>query len=76
MSVIAAWLVHLYTAGGAVMAPRGTVHTFWNPRPEPARYLLVMTPRISRLIEALHAPGAPAPEEVFRQHDSELIGWP
>jgi mannose-6-phosphate isomerase-like protein (cupin superfamily) len=62
-------------AGDAVMAPRGTVHTFWNPRPEPARYLLVMTRRISQLIEALHAPGAPSPKQVFRDHDSELIGW-
>jgi mannose-6-phosphate isomerase-like protein (cupin superfamily) len=63
-------------AGGAVMAPRGTVHTFWNPRPEPARYLLVMTRRISELIEALHAPGASPAEQVFRDYDSELIGWP
>jgi mannose-6-phosphate isomerase-like protein (cupin superfamily) len=63
-------------AGGAVMAPRGVVHTYWNPRPEPARYLLFMTRRISDLIEALHAPGAPSPAEIFEQHDSELIGWP
>lgn len=63
-------------AGGAVMAPRGTVHTYWNPRPEPARYLLVMTPRISRLVENLHAPGAGPPDQVFREHDSVLIGWP
>ena len=38
-------------AGGAVLAPRGTAHTYWNPRPEPARYLLVMTatdPRADR----------------------------
>ena len=64
------------SAGGAVVAPRGTVHTFWNPRPEPARYVLVMTARIAALIDALHAPGAPPPDQVFRQHDSELIGWP
>jgi mannose-6-phosphate isomerase-like protein (cupin superfamily) len=63
-------------AGGAVMAPRGTVHTFWNPRPEPCRYVLVMTARISALIDALHAQGAPPPDQVFREHDSELIGWP
>jgi mannose-6-phosphate isomerase-like protein (cupin superfamily) len=63
-------------AGGAVMAPRGTVHTYWNPRPEPARYLLVMTPRISKLIEALHSEGARSAEEVFAAHDSELLGWP
>src|SRR5919202_953759 len=41
-------------AGSAVLAPAGTAHTYWNPRPEPARYLLVMTPRINALIEALH----------------------
>src|SRR5205807_1925244 len=41
--------------GGAVLAPRGAPHTYWNPHPDPARYLLVMTPRISQLIEAIHA---------------------
>ena len=30
-------------AGGAVFAPRGKPHTFWNPSPEPARYLVVMS---------------------------------
>ena len=64
-------------AGAAVIAPRGTVHTYWNPRPEPARYLLVMTERIAALIEALHAPGARDDmAAVFRAHDSTLIGWP
>jgi uncharacterized cupin superfamily protein len=66
-------------AGGAVLAPRGTVHTYWNPRPEPARYLLVMTARIRALIDALHALEAREPEAlaaVFRDHDSELLGWP
>jgi uncharacterized cupin superfamily protein len=61
-------------AGGAVMAPRGTPHTFWNPHAEPARYVLVMTPTIRALIDALHAGGEP--DEVFRAHDSTLIGWP
>ena len=66
-------------AGGAVLAPRGTVHSYWNPRPEPARYLLVMTARIRALIDALHALEAREPEAlaaVFRDHDSELLGWP
>jgi mannose-6-phosphate isomerase-like protein (cupin superfamily) len=63
-------------AGGAALAPRGTPHTYWNPRPEPARYLLAMTPRIHALIEAIHAPGAGDMAEVFRAHDSTLIGWP
>jgi uncharacterized cupin superfamily protein len=64
-------------AGGAVIASAGTPHTYWNPRPEPARYLLVMTARIAALIDALHAPGETrGMEEVFRAHDSTLIGWP
>ena len=66
-------------AGGAVLAPRGTVHTYWNPRPEPARYLLVMTARIRALIDAIHALEAREPDAlaaVFRDHDSELLGWP
>ena len=62
-------------AGAAVLAPRGTVHTYWNPRPEPARYVLAMTPRIHALIEALHGPGADL-EAIFREHASTLIGWP
>ena len=66
-------------AGGAVLAPRGTVHTYWNPRPEPARYLLVMTARIRALIDAIHALETREPDAlaaVFRDHDSELLGWP
>jgi hypothetical protein len=59
-----------------VVAPRGTPHTYWNPRPEPARYLLVMTPAIHDLIESLHAPGSGDMEAVFCAHDSTLIGWP
>jgi uncharacterized cupin superfamily protein len=64
-------------AGSAVIAPRGTAHTYWNPRPEPARYLLMMTTTIAALIDALHAPGARDDmAAVFRAHDSTLIGWP
>jgi mannose-6-phosphate isomerase-like protein (cupin superfamily) len=63
------------TAGGAVLAPRGTPHTYWNPRRDRARYVIVMTPTIRRLIDALH----PRDEgvtmaDVFRAHDSTLIG--
>jgi mannose-6-phosphate isomerase-like protein (cupin superfamily) len=66
-------------AGGAVIAPRGTPHTFWNPSPDPVRYLLIMTPRIKRLIDALHALSSSDPQAVgavFREHESEFIGWP
>jgi uncharacterized cupin superfamily protein len=65
--------------GGAVVAPRGTPHTYWNPSPEPARYLLIMTRRIAALIDAIHAletRDADALNEVFERHDSQLLGWP
>ena len=71
-------VVHV-PAGGAVLAPRGTPHTYWNPSPDPLRYLLVMTPRVQRLIEAIHAMterGEEALAGVFAAHRSEYLGWP
>jgi mannose-6-phosphate isomerase-like protein (cupin superfamily) len=66
-------------AGGAVLVPRGTSHTYWNPHPTPTRYVLVMTPRINALIEALHAlteRDQTTLERTFREHASEYLGWP
>jgi mannose-6-phosphate isomerase-like protein (cupin superfamily) len=63
-------------AGAAVLVPRGTPHTYWNPTAEPVRYLLVMTPRILHLIEAIHALKERSPaalRAVFEEHDSELL---
>jgi mannose-6-phosphate isomerase-like protein (cupin superfamily) len=65
--------------GGALIARRGTPHTYWNPRPDPARYLLVMTPRIHALIDALHAliePNERSVAATFADHASEYLGWP
>jgi mannose-6-phosphate isomerase-like protein (cupin superfamily) len=62
--------------GEAVLVPRGTPHTFWNAHDGPTRYLLAMTPRIQRLIDALHAPSDRPVEELFRAHASEYLGWP
>lgn len=59
--------------GEVVLAPRGTPHTFWNAGPEPARYVLVMTPRIHRLVAALHAEGASDYAAIFHDHASELL---
>jgi mannose-6-phosphate isomerase-like protein (cupin superfamily) len=59
-------------AGSAVLAPRGIPHTYWNAGEEEARYLLVMTPRIARLIEAIHAPGADI-AQVFAAHNSVML---
>ena len=64
-------------AGSGVLVPRGTPHTYWNPRPERVRYLLVMTPRIHRLIQAIHATkerSAAIMRTLFENFDSELLG--
>jgi mannose-6-phosphate isomerase-like protein (cupin superfamily) len=58
--------------GEAVLAPKGVAHTYWNAGTGPARYLVVMTPRLAALIEELHEPGADA-RAVFARHDSELL---
>jgi len=61
-------------AGSAVLAPKGTPHAYGNARKgERARYLLVMTPRIRALVEALHEPGAGDYAAIFRAHESELL---
>lgn len=41
-------------AGSGVLAPKGLPHTYWNPGPGPARYLLVMTPNTRKLIDEIH----------------------
>lgn len=59
--------------GESLLVERGTPHSYWNPEPSPARYLLVMTPRIHRLIEALHAGDREDFAAIFAEHDSELL---
>ncbi len=62
--------------GTAVLVPRGTPHTYWNPDPAPVRYLLVMTPMIHQLIQAIHATTDRSPDvmqSLFRRFDSELL---
>jgi len=63
-------------AGSAVLVPRGTPHTYWNPGSGPARYLLIMTPNIFRLIQGIHALKERTPaalQQLFRQHNSHLL---
>ncbi|MDE3132259.1 MAG: cupin domain-containing protein [Acidobacteriota bacterium] len=60
--------------GSAVMAPKGTAHAYGNARRGvAARYLLVMTPKIRALVQALHEPGAGDYAAIFRAYDSELL---
>jgi len=63
-------------AGAAVLVPRGTPHTYWNPDPTPVRYLLIMTPMIHRLIQAIHSIEDRTPSAMrglFQRFDSELL---
>jgi len=63
-------------AGAAVLVPRGTPHTYWNPDPTPMRYLLIMTPAIHQLIQAIHATTDRSPQTMrtlFERFDSELL---
>ena len=65
----------LANAGSAVLARRGTPHTYWNAGKAEAEYLLVMPPRIARLIDEIHRPTADVPA-VFRTHASEILPNP
>jgi mannose-6-phosphate isomerase-like protein (cupin superfamily) len=60
-------------AGESLLVERGTPHSYWNALAEPTRYLLVMTPRIHHLIEALHAGDRSDFARIFEEHDSELL---
>jgi mannose-6-phosphate isomerase-like protein (cupin superfamily) len=60
-------------AGQSILVERGTPHSYWNASAEPARYLLVMTPRIHQLIEALHRGDRRDYAQIFEEHDSELL---
>src|SRR2546426_7078773 len=56
--------------GTTVMAPAGVPHTYGNPGPGDVRYLIITTPRIFALIEAMHADGG---VESHRMYDSEAL---
>ena len=63
-------------AGAAVIGPHGLPHTFWNPDPAPARYVIVMSSQTSAMLDALHSGGSPSPvelREIFARYGSELL---
>jgi mannose-6-phosphate isomerase-like protein (cupin superfamily) len=63
-------------AGSAVLVPRGTAHTYWNPGSGLLRYLLMMTPNVYSLIQDIHAMTERSPaalKAVFEKHESELV---
>ena len=63
-------------AGSGVLVQRGKAHTYWNPSSDPARYVIIMTPTIHRLIRAIHAMPVRTREAlsaVFEEHNSTLL---
>jgi mannose-6-phosphate isomerase-like protein (cupin superfamily) len=59
---------------GAALAAKGVAHAYGNARRgQSARYLLVTTPKILALVQALHEPGARDYAAIFRAHDSGLL---
>jgi mannose-6-phosphate isomerase-like protein (cupin superfamily) len=68
--------VHEISAGGAVIVPGGTAHTFWNPRPDPARYLVIMGARTYALIQAIHATDDRSParmRQLYAEYGATLL---
>ena len=59
--------------GESLLVARGTPHSYWNPTTDPTHYLLVMTPRIHQLIEALHSGERSDYARIFEEYDSELL---
>src|SRR5579862_1250585 len=59
-------------AGTTVFVPAGVAHSFYEAH-GPTRYLIVLTPQLSRLIEALHAAPLAEHAEVMRSFDSEIL---
>jgi mannose-6-phosphate isomerase-like protein (cupin superfamily) len=68
---------HDVPAGAAVIGPSGRPHTFWNPDPVPARYLIVMSAQTSAMLDALHGGGELSTDEMrelFTRYGCELLG--
>lgn len=67
---------HDVPAGAAVIGTHGLPHTFWNPDPQPARYVIVMSAQTSALLDVLHGGGQPGRDglrELFARHGCELL---
>jgi len=59
-------------AGTTVFVPAGVAHSYFEAH-GPTRYLIIITPRLSAMIAALHAAPRDQTAEVMRQFNSELL---
>jgi mannose-6-phosphate isomerase-like protein (cupin superfamily) len=58
--------------GSTVFVPAGVAHTYQAL--EDARYLIILTPRLRKLIAELQsAPDRSGDDEIFRRHSSEIL---
>jgi quercetin dioxygenase-like cupin family protein len=60
------------TAGTTVFVPAGVPHTYWDSTGT-TRYLIILTPRLSQLVAALHAAPREAHGAILRQFQSALL---
>jgi mannose-6-phosphate isomerase-like protein (cupin superfamily) len=59
-------------AGTTVFVPAVVAHTYYEAH-VPTRYLIVMTPRLSRPVAELHATPYPRHAEVLERYESEMV---
>lgn len=59
-------------AGTTVYVPASVPHSYFDPSGM-ARYLIIMTPRLRDLIDALHLAPRAQHNEIMRQFDSEIL---
>jgi mannose-6-phosphate isomerase-like protein (cupin superfamily) len=59
-------------AGTTVFVPAGVPHSYFVSH-EPARYLIIMTPRLRDLIAALHTAPREQHNEIMRKFQSEIL---
>ena len=60
-------------AGGTVLVPAGTPHTFGNAGPAPSRFIIILPTRLDELISLLHASNPAEHPAIYRRYESELL---
>jgi quercetin dioxygenase-like cupin family protein len=63
-------------AGELAFVPAGTVHTFASRGPGDVRVLVVMTPEIDALIQALHGGGHEDQAAIWARHNASVVPAP
>jgi mannose-6-phosphate isomerase-like protein (cupin superfamily) len=60
-------------AGGTVLVPAGTPHTFGNAGPVPSRFIIILPTRLDELISRLHESSPAEHPAIYRRYESELL---